>query len=88
MKLRIGLFAACAAITLAGCETAPRNTAGAVATGAVIGGLVGAAADKPLEGAVVGGLAGAAVAVMTGRTSDGRCTYRDRTTGRTWVGAC
>ncbi|SJZ82829.1 glycine zipper domain-containing protein [Consotaella salsifontis] len=87
------LVVGCAALTLgfAGCTAEDRATG----TGAVVGGLGGAAIGAAVgdtKGAVIGGavgaMSGAVVGNMVGRSQSGDCIYQDPRTGRRYVAAC
>jgi ABC-type branched-subunit amino acid transport system permease subunit len=82
--MRKTLFAALAAITMAGCTTAERDAV----TGGAIGATAGALISGDVGGALVGGAVGAAAGVLIGRaTNRGECVYRDRR-GQRYVARC
>ena len=89
-KLMLGAVAGLLLVS-AGCSQTERSTG----TGAVVGGLGGAAIGAGVgggKGALVGGLIGAGTGAVVGnaigRSQSGDCIYRDSRTGERYVAAC
>jgi hypothetical protein len=86
--------AALSILAISGCTTTERSTG----TGALIGGLGGAAIGAGLSGDVGGALAGGAIGAaggavagnVIGRSQEraGDCVYRDTYSGERYVAAC
>lgn len=90
-KIVMGAVAGLLIVT-AGCSQQDRATG----TGALIGGLggaaIGAGVSGNAEGALVGGAIGAGAGAIAGnvigRSQAGDCIYRDQRTGQRYVAAC
>lgn len=82
-------LAGAAALSLAACTAHEQRVAGTGATGAVVGGLAGAALGGDVESAATGALVGGAAGAVIGSVADrpGYCYTRDRV-GRTVVVEC
>jgi hypothetical protein len=74
-----------AVLVLSACNATQRGAAIGAGVGAAGGAIVTGTPTGAAVGAAAGGLAGA----LIGRASeDGKCRYRDRRTGRTYIDRC
>lgn len=88
--MRVILPAVLALFSLTACVQSSDPAMNETVTGAVAGGLIGAAVSDDgdrIEGALIGSAVGAAAGLLIGRTNDGRCRYRD-SNGNEYTSAC
>ncbi|WP_104663709.1 YMGG-like glycine zipper-containing protein [Ensifer adhaerens] len=75
-----------AGLALASCSPTQQGAGIGAATGAVVGGAIRNDVRGAAVGAAIGGVSGAIIGNVAGQP--GQCRFRDRRTGREYVGPC